>query len=104
MIRLESFVEGAWRKGVGEGRPLVNPTTGEMIGSVDATGIDLNAAFRHAREVGGPALRAMSFVQRSQLLSDIAKMLANNCDSYAEIARVNSGNTASDAAIDIDGG
>jgi 3,4-dehydroadipyl-CoA semialdehyde dehydrogenase len=104
MIRLESFVEGVWRSGSAEGRPLINPTTSEIIGSVDASGIDFEAVFTHARQVGGRALRALSFTQRAQLLGDIANALAANRDSYLEIARLNSGNTAADASIDIDGG
>jgi 3,4-dehydroadipyl-CoA semialdehyde dehydrogenase len=104
MIQLESYVDGNWRRGAGEGRPLVNPTTGEIIGAVDATGLDLAAAFRHARQMGGPALRALSFAERAQRLGDIAGVLTANRDSYAEIARTNSGNTAADAAVDIDGG
>ncbi len=104
MIRLESYVNGAWRAGSAEGRPLVNPTTGEVIGSVDATGVDVAAAFQHARRVGGPTLRGMTFAERGELLGAIANTLTANRDAYAEIARVNSGNTASDAAIDIDGG
>ncbi|HEV2604671.1 MAG TPA: 3,4-dehydroadipyl-CoA semialdehyde dehydrogenase [Microvirga sp.] len=104
MIRLESYVNGAWRAGSAEGRPLVNPTTGEVIGSVDATGVDVASAFQHARRVGGPTLRGMTFAERGELLGAIANALAANRDAYAEIARVNSGNTASDAAIDVDGG
>ena len=43
-------------------------------------------------------------MERAQLLRSIADTLAANREKYQEIARRNSGNTASDAAIDIDGG
>ena len=103
-MRLDSSVGGAWRSGTGEGRPFVDPTTGEELGTVDATGVDIAAALSHARGVGGPALRAMSFEDRAAMLRAIADTLAANREKYGEIARRNSGNTALDAAIDIDGG
>jgi 3,4-dehydroadipyl-CoA semialdehyde dehydrogenase len=104
MIRLESYVEGKCQKGSGDGRPFVNPTTDEVLGTLDATGIDVRAAFKHAREKGAPALHSLDFAQRSQLLADIANTLTNKRESYGEIAQLNCGNTSADAAIDIDGG
>lgn len=104
MIRLESFVGGAWRRGDGPGRALVDPTTALTLGAVDSTGIDMAAAVAYARDVGGPALRAMTFAQRGALLGAIADALAAKRAEYGEIARRNSGNTTRDAAIDIDGG
>ena len=103
-MRLESFVEGEWRSGSDEGRSFFDPTTGEELGTVDATGVDLAAALSHARTVGGPALRAKSFEERAAMLRAIADTLVANREKYGEIARRNSGNTALDAAIDIDGG
>ena len=102
-MKLESYVEGAWRKGSGVGRDFVDPTTGEVLGQVDATGIDAAAAMAYARGVGGPALQALTFEERGGLLRAIADCLTANREAYAEIARRNSGNTAVDAAIDIDG-
>jgi 3,4-dehydroadipyl-CoA semialdehyde dehydrogenase len=104
MIRLESYIRGAWRAGKSEGRPFVDPTTGEAIGRVDSSGLDIEAALSFARDKGGAALRAMSFAERGAMLNAIADALIANKADYAEIARRNSGNTARDAAIDIDGG
>ncbi len=103
-MRLQSYVEGRWQDGAGEGRPLVNPTTGEVLASADSSGLDLASAMAHAREAGGAALRAMSFAERGALLKSIADALAAQRARYEEIARLNSGNTKTDAAIDIDGG
>jgi len=102
--KLESYVEGRWQAGSAEGRPLVNPTTGEELGRVDATGVDCAAAMGHARSAGLATLQAMTFAERGGLLRGIADALAANRDAYVEIARLNSGNTAIDASIDIDGG
>ncbi|TAK48649.1 MAG: 3,4-dehydroadipyl-CoA semialdehyde dehydrogenase [Xanthobacteraceae bacterium] len=103
MIRLESYLSGVWQPGKGEGRAFVDPTTGAALGTVDSSGLDIAGAVAHAR-ARGTALRAMSFAERGALLNAIADVLVANKADYADIARRNSGNTARDAAIDIDGG
>lgn len=103
-MKLESYVEGRWQAGAAEGRPLVDPVNGEVLGHVDATGIDGEAALAHARAVGGRALRALTFAERGALLRAIADTLGANREAYGEIARRNSGSTALDASVDIDGG
>jgi len=103
-MKLESFVNNSWVAGAAQGRPLVNPTTGAVLATADASGIDVAAGMEHARTVGGAALRSMSFAERGALLRAIADTLSANRDAYEEIARQNSGNTKVDASIDIDGG
>jgi 3,4-dehydroadipyl-CoA semialdehyde dehydrogenase len=103
-MRLESYVSGRWQQGAGEGRPLVNPVNGAEIARASADGLDLADALAHARLHGGAALSAMTFAERGALLKAMADVLQKNRDAYQETARLNSGNTASDAAIDIDGG
>ena len=65
--------------------------------------IDFGNALAFSRKVGGPALRALTFSERAALLGKTADALANRRDRWFEIARINSGNTKADAAIDIDG-
>lgn len=102
-MKLESFVAGRWTAGSGDGRPFRNPVTGEILGTVDDTGIDPVAVLGRARTEGCPALSALSFAERGEILAAIADTLVANRDKYFTIARLNSGNTAADAAIDIDG-
>lgn len=103
-MKLECFVSNAWVAGTGVGRPLVNPVSGGEIARADATGVDVASAMTYARTTGGAALRAMSFAQRGALLNGIAGVLIANRDSYEQIACQNSGNTKTDASVDIDGG
>jgi 3,4-dehydroadipyl-CoA semialdehyde dehydrogenase len=103
-MRLESYVEGRWIAGQKEGRPLFNATTGEIVAYADASGIDPVAVLAYARREGGAALSQLTFAERGALLKSIADVLTANRAKYGEIARINSGNTALDAAIDIDGG
>jgi len=102
-MMLESLISGNWAKGSGDGRALVNPVTGETVARADASGLDLAAAMEFARQSGGSALRGMTFAERGALLKAVADVLVQNRDKYGDIARLNGGNTKTDAAIDIDG-
>ena len=100
---LQSYLGGKWQAGEGRGAALVNPTTGETVASASSQGLDLKAAFEYSRNVGGQALRKLTYAQRAELLGKIADALAGPREQWFEIARKNSGNTKADAAIDVDG-
>jgi len=102
-VKLESFVGDRWVAGSADGRPFGNPVTGAVLGTVDDTGIEAEAVLAHARSTGLPALAALTFAQRGEILKAIADVLVGNREKYFDIARLNSGNTAVDAAIDVDG-
>ena len=100
---LESYLGGKWQAGTGPGVPLVNPTTGDIVARASSKGLDLQHALEYSRNVGGQELRKLSYADRAALLGKIADTLAARRDEWFTIARVNSGNTKADAAIDIDG-
>jgi 3,4-dehydroadipyl-CoA semialdehyde dehydrogenase len=102
--RLKNYVAGRWIAGEGPGAVLTDPITGEALVSVSSDGLDLDAAFRFARESGGNALRSQSYAMRASMLSQIAHRLQANREDYYAIALANSGTTHSDSAVDIDGG
>ncbi|WP_295546063.1 3,4-dehydroadipyl-CoA semialdehyde dehydrogenase [uncultured Pseudacidovorax sp.] len=101
---LQNHVAGRWQAGTGAGTPLFDPVLGNALARVDATGLDLPAAFAFARQTGGAALRALSYRERAGLLAAIFKVLQANRDAYYEIATANSGTVKNDSAVDIDGG
>ena len=101
---LESYLSGRWMRGEGAETRLVDPVNGGELATVSAKGVDLGAALEFARRNGQGALRAMSYAERAKLLGAIADVLTANRPRYEEIAIANSGNTKTDAAIDIDGG
>lgn len=101
---LSNFVGGRWQAGSGAGSPLFDPVLGDELGRVDATGLDLTAAFAFAREQGGAALRALTYRERGALLGAVVKLLQANRDAYYAIATANSGTVKNDSAVDIDGG
>lgn len=100
---LHNIVAGERVAGSGAGSVLRDPVTGAALVRVSREGLDLAAAFTHARDLAGAALRAMSYGQRAALLGEIARLLQANRDAYYEIATANSGTVQADSAIDIDG-
>src|SRR5262245_54416453 len=103
MITLESYLRGEWCTGKGEGTALFNPNTGEAIGKASSAGLDLGAAYEHAKSVGGPALRAMSFAERGAMLKTLSAAIHDSRDELIEASILNGGTTRSDAKFDIDG-
>ncbi len=103
-MKLASYVGGKWVEGSDAGAALVDPVTGAELARASTAGIDTGAALAYARDTGGPALRALTYAERAGLLKAVADVLTARRDDYFAIAQANSGNTKTDAAIDIDGG
>lgn len=103
MSTLESYVAGRWQAGADDGEPVLDAVTGQEITRVSSHGIDFAALVAHAREVGGPAVRRLTFHERAGLLKQLALHLGGFKDElYALSART--GATRRDSAVDIDGG
>jgi 3,4-dehydroadipyl-CoA semialdehyde dehydrogenase len=103
MIEIASYVCDQWVSGKGEATTLVNPATEEPLARVVSGGIDFGAALEFARQRGGPALRAMTFRQRGDLLRAMSHAIHRSRDELLAIAIANGGNTRSDAKFDVDG-
>jgi oxepin-CoA hydrolase/3-oxo-5,6-dehydrosuberyl-CoA semialdehyde dehydrogenase len=103
MLQLTSYVGGRWVAGTGAAQTLLNPTTEEPLASASSEGVDLAGALRHARAVGGPGLRAMSFAERGAMLKAIADAMQGEREALLDLAIANGGNTRSDAKFDVDG-
>lgn len=103
MTRLQSYLCDTWQAGEGDGRTLVNPSTEAVVATTSTRGLDLGAAVHHARTVGGPALRAMTFAERGAMLKAMAKALHGHREALLDISRDNNGTTRGDGKFDIDG-
>jgi len=101
---LSNYVSGQWQSGNGTGTPLHDPVLGTELVRVDASGLDLAAAFAFARHQGGAALRALTYAQRAAMLGAAAKVLQAHRDAYYDISIANSGTVKNDTAVDVDGG
>lgn len=101
--KIPSYVLGAWHHAASDGVCVRNAVTGEEVGRVSSDGIDTAAVLRYARELGGPALRALSFHQRADLLKRLAAYLTQRkAETYA--LSTCTGATRADSVIDVDGG
>lgn len=100
---LSSYVQGKWHTGTGASATLHNPTTEEAIATASSGGIDFKRVLEHARATGGPALRAMTFAQRAEMLDKLSKAIHAQRDELIELSIRNAGTTRGDAKFDIDG-
>lgn len=103
MQTLSSYVQDRWITGDGAATPLFNATTEAPLAEIRAGGIDFRAALAHARDVGGPALRAKSFGERAAMLMALSKAIHAAREELIELSVANAGTTRSDAKFDIDG-
>ncbi|MFC7022457.1 phenylacetic acid degradation bifunctional protein PaaZ [Promicromonospora thailandica] len=101
--QLESYVAGRWRAGADHGEPVLDAVTGEEVVRVSSRGIDLAALVAHAREVGGPAVRRLTFHERAGLLKQLALELGRHKDEFYALS-LHTGATRRDSMVDIDGG
>src|SRR5262245_5416493 len=102
-IRITSYVEDHWVDGAGAGTKLFNPATGEVLATASTDGVDLGAALRYARAVGGPVLRGLDFAGRASILKSLVGVIRDHRDELLELAMRNGGNTKGDAKFDVDG-
>ena len=100
---LQSYVVGRWHEGQGESQTLNDPTTEAAIGRCGSGGVDFAAAVAHARDVGGPALRAMTFSQRAAALKALSAAIHAIRDELLDLSSRNGGSTRSDGKFDVDG-
>jgi 3,4-dehydroadipyl-CoA semialdehyde dehydrogenase len=103
MITLKSYLCGAFCEGSGGEATLVNPATGEAVARCTTKGLDLQAALAYARDVGGPALRALSFAERGALLKRMSSALHEAREDLVLASQHNNGATRGDAKFDVDG-
>jgi oxepin-CoA hydrolase/3-oxo-5,6-dehydrosuberyl-CoA semialdehyde dehydrogenase len=101
--KLESYAAGRWFTADDEGRPLLDASTGDEVARISSAGLDLGEMVAHAKTVGGPALRGLTFHERAGLLKAMAKDLTEHKDAFYELSYA-TGATRRDSAVDIDGG
>jgi oxepin-CoA hydrolase/3-oxo-5,6-dehydrosuberyl-CoA semialdehyde dehydrogenase len=100
---LSSYVRDDWYTAGDQGVTLVDASTGEAVARVSSAGINLAGMVGHARAVGGPGLRELTFHQRAAALKRLAVFLRERRDGlYEQSART--GATLDDARVDVDGG
>src|ERR1700685_2194800 len=95
------FIDGQWTKAAG-GRtiPVVNPSTGEPIGTVaHADKSDLDRALE-AADKGFRVWRKVSAFDRSKVMRKAANLLRERVDAIAPLLTLEQGNTLWDSKVD----
>lgn len=102
ILALNSYAAGRWVAPSGRLTDLKSAVDGRVVARLGAE-LDFAAMTAHARSVGGPALRAMTFHQRAAMLKGLAQYLNERREALYELS-YDTGATKTDSMIDIDGG
>ena len=100
---LLNYSRDQWVAGYGQRADIPSAIDGSIVATTGSGGIDFAAMLHHARSVGGPALRALTFHQRARIIKGLGlAILAAKEPLYA--LNVATGATRKDGWIDIEGG
>ncbi len=101
--KVKHYIAGEWIEGDGDGEILSHAITGAPVASHTIEGIDFKDAYDHARKVGNPTLRKMTFQERGLMLKALAFHLLEQKEKFYEVSKA-TGATRIDSWIDIEGG
>jgi oxepin-CoA hydrolase/3-oxo-5,6-dehydrosuberyl-CoA semialdehyde dehydrogenase len=100
---VQSFAIGQWIGSDSHARPIHSAITGDVIAQAGNGALDVQGMLSYARDVGGPALRAMTFHDRARMLKALALYLREHrATLYAQ--SFDTGATQKDHLVDVDGG
>jgi len=103
MNNIQNYILGKWTSGAGEGVPLFDSVTGEIIGHASTQGLDFGEILHYGRTKGSEKLRKMTFQERGNMLKSLAMYLNKRKEHFYEIS-YRTGATRVDSWIDIEGG
>ena len=82
---------------------IASAIDGSAVATTGSGGMDFGGMLRHAREVGGPALRAMTFHERARMIKGLGLAVLARKEELYELNYL-TGATRKDGWIDIEGG
>jgi oxepin-CoA hydrolase/3-oxo-5,6-dehydrosuberyl-CoA semialdehyde dehydrogenase len=103
MKKLGNLVADQWIDGDGDGTVLLSAVSGQPLAAITSSGIDFQDVLEHARSVGGPHLRKLTFQQRGDMLKALATYLNEIKQEFYTLS-TQTGATRKDSWHDIDGG
>ena len=101
--KLENYALDAWKVSTGALAEVRSAISEEVVALTGSDGLDFGAMLDHARTVGGPALRALTFHQRAAIIKALAQAIMARKEELYELS-VATGATRSDSWVDIEGG
>lgn len=103
MKKTQNYVTGQWIEGKGEGVPMFDAVTGDIVALSDTKGLDFAEILQYGRTKGGEKLRKMTFQERGNMLKSLALYLVKKKAAFYELS-YRTGATKTDSWIDIEGG
>src|SRR3954463_2225289 len=102
-LKLLNYERDRWIAGDGALSEIQSAIDGAPVATTGSGGVDFGGMLRHAREVGGPALRKLTFHERARMIKALGlAVLARKEDLYE--LNYQTGATRKDGWIDIEGG
>jgi oxepin-CoA hydrolase / 3-oxo-5,6-dehydrosuberyl-CoA semialdehyde dehydrogenase len=101
--QLLNYERDRWVAGSGGLSELPSAIDGAPVAIAGSGGLDFAAMLRHAREVGGPALRKMTFHERARMIKGLALAIMERKEDLYQLS-FQTGATRKDGWIDIEGG
>ena len=102
-LKLLNYAQDRWYGAEGGLAPVESAVTGEVVAETGSGGLDFAAMLDHARNVGGPALRRLTFHERAHALKALAQAIMARKEELYELS-YETGATRTDGWIDIEGG
>lgn len=101
--KLLNYAADQWVGATGGTAMLRSAVTGDVVAETGSQGLDFKAMLVHARDVGGPALRAMTFHARARMIKALAEAIMARKEELYALSWA-TGGTKVDGWIDIEGG
>jgi len=102
-MKLGNYVGGHWTEGNGQGAPLFDSVTGDIITYASTEGLNFEEILHYGRTKGGEKLRKMTFQERGNMIKKLALHLTKKKEQFYELS-YRTGATRVDSWIDIEGG
>jgi oxepin-CoA hydrolase/3-oxo-5,6-dehydrosuberyl-CoA semialdehyde dehydrogenase len=102
-LKLLNYAQDRWYGAEHGLAPVESAVTGEVVAETGSGGLDFAAMLDHARTVGGPALRRLTFHERAHRLKALANAIMARKEELYEL-NYETGATRTDGWIDIEGG
>lgn len=103
-MRMQSYLMGEWQDNGSTAGQAYCALDASPLAEIAGHDVDGGQILDFARTQGGPALRALTYLQRADLLKQIAAVLGENKAKYFDLSAKNNGASATDSFLDIEGG
>src|SRR3954454_23413872 len=101
--QLLNYERDRWIAGDGNLAEIPSAIDGAPVAMTGSGGLDFGAMLKHAREVGGPALRKLTFHERARMIKGLGLAIMGRKEELYELNYL-TGATRKDGWIDIEGG